>query len=280
MAPAAKSGAVALISTALFACGGDVTRDSSSSSSGGTGTSSGGTGSSGAGAGGATADASTDAVSPDGSGTDAVSPPTCPQPTQGAGAGAICPNAAPCACGLSCCEQRFIPGGWFEMGRSLNGTDASSNALDIELPEHPAYVSDFYLDTFEVTVARFRQFVVEYPASIPMQGQGAHPKHPETGWKTEWAAVVAKTRADLETYLKCPGVFPPKDPSWNLGPTYTAEPGPRESFPINCVSWYEAFASARGRGADCRPRPSGSTRPRAGRRTDSTRGARVRTGPS
>lgn len=241
MAPAAKSGAVAIISTALFACGGDVTRDSSSSSSGGTGTSSGGTGSSGAGPGGATADASTDAVSPDGSGTDAVSPPACPQPTQGAGAGAVCPNAAPCACSLSCCEQRFIPGGWFGMGRSLNGADAYSNGYESEVPEHPSYVSDFYLDTFEVTVARFRQFVLEYPASIPKQGQGAHPKHPETGWRSAWEAAMPKTRAELEKYLTCPGEWY-SEPGWALGPAYTTEPGPREHFPVNCVSWYEAFA--------------------------------------
>ncbi len=126
------------------------------------------------------------------------------------------------------------------MGRSLNGTDAYSLGLDFELPEHPTNVSDFYLDTFEVTVARFRPFVLGYPDTLPKEGEGAHPKKPGTGWQSAWIAAFAAlpaTRAKLETQLTCPGENP-----GIVEPTYAAEPGPNDALPINCVNWYEAFA--------------------------------------
>ncbi len=126
------------------------------------------------------------------------------------------------------------------MGRSLNGSDAFAQGADIELPEHPAQVSAFYLDTFEVTVARFRPFVQAYPDSLPKDGQGAHPKKPGTGWQSAWLDHLPKTRAEFESYdLACMGTYPP--PSF-IKATYTAEPGPFENYPINCIDWYVAFA--------------------------------------
>jgi formylglycine-generating enzyme required for sulfatase activity len=123
------------------------------------------------------------------------------------------------------------------MGRSLNGSDASEWGTDNELPEHPAYVSDFYLDTFEVTVARFRPFVLGYPDTLPKQGDGAHPKIPDTGWQKSFVELqgMPKTKSELEALLLCPGS------SWGeVGPTY----GPLllENFPVNCVNWLVAFA--------------------------------------
>ncbi len=131
------------------------------------------------------------------------------------------------------------------MGRSLDGNDAwpwpsstpSSEINPWELPEHPAYVSDFYLDAFEVTVARFRRFADAYPDSLPKPGDGAHPKIPGTGWRPEWEAELPKTRAELDDATVC-GSFPPN----YAFPTWTATPGPRESYPLNCVSWHLAFA--------------------------------------
>jgi formylglycine-generating enzyme len=58
------------------------------------------------------------------------------------------------------------------------GTWAEEND---QTPEHLATVSSFYLDTFEVTVGRFRQFVASYDGTPPAQGAGAHPLIPGTG---------------------------------------------------------------------------------------------------
>jgi len=52
-------------------------------------------------------------------------------------------------------DMVHIPGGTFQMG-DLFG-DGSGN----ELPVHTVWVSDFYLDKFEVTVAEYRTFVSE-----------------------------------------------------------------------------------------------------------------------
>ena len=96
-----------------------------------------------------------------------------------------------------------MPGGWFPMGRSLDGTDAYATDNDLELPEHPRFVSDFYVDTFEVTVSRFRQFVSVYPESLPEVGQGEHPKIPGTGWHEDYVTRVPQTREALEDALQC-----------------------------------------------------------------------------
>ena len=59
------------------------------------------------------------------------------------------------------------------MGRSLDGSDAYDvgdepyDCYENELPEHAVQVSDFYLDSFEVAVGRFRRFVELYPAEVP-----------------------------------------------------------------------------------------------------------------
>jgi formylglycine-generating enzyme required for sulfatase activity len=126
------------------------------------------------------------------------------------------------------------------MGRSLKGSDASEWGQPNELPEHPAYVSDFYLDAFEVTVARFRRFADEYPASLPAEGAGAHPKIPGTGWRTEWNTRVPQSRASLDIDLSCEGTFL----IWGVDPqpVWTPAPGDHEDYPIMCVDWWLAFA--------------------------------------
>ena len=54
------------------------------------------------------------------------------------------------------------------MGRSINPADSDyySSGDSGEVPEHDVLVSDFYLDTFEVTVGRFRKFVEQYDGSL------------------------------------------------------------------------------------------------------------------
>lgn len=135
-----------------------------------------------------------------------------------------CPNGSNNTCGPNsnenCCVSPLITGGTFNRHNNANA---------------PATVSDFRLDRFEVTVGRFRQFLNAYPGSFPKAGQGAHPAIAGSGWNNAWNSQIAATRVDLEnTILSCNGL------SWV---TYTKDSNAgRERLPMNCVSWYEAFA--------------------------------------
>ena len=55
----------------------------------------------------------------------------------------------------------FIPAGWFEMGS--DGTEGRLGmAIGVdEIPRHRAYVKDFYIDRYEVTNARFYEFLIK-----------------------------------------------------------------------------------------------------------------------
>jgi len=133
---------------------------------------------------------------------------------------------------VDCCAAGSVPGGDVPMGRSETGTDAYSFGDADELPEHTATVAAFELDTFEVTVGRFRKFVQAYDGTLPAVGDGAHPLNAGTGWDSSWDAQMPTTRAELITDIKCDA---------NLQ-TWTDSPGSNENQPINCVNWYEAFA--------------------------------------
>ncbi|WP_234023723.1 formylglycine-generating enzyme family protein [Sorangium cellulosum] len=126
----------------------------------------------------------------------------------------------PATCGLreeeSCCATTAVPGGSFH-----RGADGA----------FPATVSDFLLDRFEVTVGRFRAFVDEYPASWPAAGAGEHPRNPGSGWDTDWDEHLPVAKAELMASLVCEEL-----------PTWTDEAGANEVLPLNCVTWYLAFA--------------------------------------
>ena len=135
--------------------------------------------------------------------------------------------------GTSCCAAMEVPGGEFPMGRSLTGTDyQSASALDSELPEHTVTVSKFSLDKFEVTVGRFRQFVERWDYVAPPAGAAANPRVPGSGWRTSWNDQLATSRGDLEA----------RTMSCRLGTRYTLTPGANERMPLNCVTWFHAFA--------------------------------------
>jgi formylglycine-generating enzyme required for sulfatase activity len=129
-------------------------------------------------------------------------------------------------CGASgtgdCCASPEVPCGSF--ARSYDGnlfTDAS----------HPAGVSDFRLDQYEITVGRFRAFVASgkgTSSNPPAPGAGADPHVSGSGWDAAWNA---KLPADLAADVGGCDV-----------PTWTASPGANEHLPINCLTWYEAFA--------------------------------------
>ncbi len=144
-----------------------------------------------------------------------------------------CAGGLSCGC-VSCCDAKPIPAGTFPMGRSESGTDAcpswGSGCLAIaELPEHPATVSSFRLDTFEVTVGRFRKFVAGYPANKPAAGAGAHPTVAGSGWNASWP--LPTDASALVAALNC-----------EAGATWTDAAGANENKPITCIDWYTAFA--------------------------------------
>jgi formylglycine-generating enzyme required for sulfatase activity len=102
-------------------------------------------------------------------------------------------------------------------------------------PLYPATVSDFGLDRFEITVGRFRAFVAAYPGSKPAPGAGAHPLIADSGWDPAWDGNLPPGQLELETAMKCPTIDP-----WQR--TWTDMPGANEYLPMNCLTWYEAFA--------------------------------------
>lgn len=142
-----------------------------------------------------------------------------------------------CADGLSCCQRYLVPGGTFPMGRGATGADACPGGVNCdpgEQPEHPATVSTFELDAFETTVGRFRAFVQyleAHPGWQPTTGAGRHHSIPNSGWNQGWSATLPKADV-LKTHLKC----------YASQQTWTDLPGDNENKPINCISWYEAFA--------------------------------------
>jgi formylglycine-generating enzyme required for sulfatase activity len=123
--------------------------------------------------------------------------------------------------GKSCCSNILVPSGTFPMG------DPSTAP-----PEHDATVSDFYLDEYEVTVGRFRKFVEQFDGTPPPDGAAAHPLIAGSGWDGAWNTSLASWQATLIGNVTCSSSYQ----TWRDTPSGT------EERPVNCVSWYEAFA--------------------------------------
>jgi formylglycine-generating enzyme required for sulfatase activity len=95
-------------------------------------------------------------------------------------------------------------------------------------------VSPFRLDTYEVTVGRFRAFVDAgrgTQQAPPMSGDGSHPTIPASGWSTSFNASLATDTAGLRAALSC-GAYA----------VWTDTPGTREDRAMSCVTWFEAMA--------------------------------------
>lgn len=132
----------------------------------------------------------------------------------------------------SCCETLPVPGGMFFRSYDVAG-DGMHGTMDA-----PATVSSFWLDQYEVTVARYRRYV--------MAGQGtqANPPAPNAGartldgipdqggWDVSWNANLPADASAQLVALNCDAA----DQTW------TDAPGPNESLPMNCLSWYDAMA--------------------------------------
>jgi len=125
-----------------------------------------------------------------------------------------------------CCTSLLVPGGTFY--RSYDG-------VACRWKDWPATLADFYLEKYEITVGRFRQFIgagMGTQSSPPASGAGVHPLITGSGWNSAWNTNLETDTAALTAAVKC---------SWDAQ-TWTDAAGANENRPQNCISWYEAFA--------------------------------------
>ena len=149
----------------------------------------------------------------------------------GTGAGTDCgPNA-----NADCCASPVVTGGTFSRSYdNVTYTDASFAAT----------VSDFRLDSYEITVGRFRKFVAAVVGNwLPASGSGKHTHlngggglnaGTEPGWDPSWNTNLPNVKAtwDGSSQLACSSTYQ----------TWTSNAGGNEKRPINCVNWYQAYA--------------------------------------
>ncbi len=128
----------------------------------------------------------------------------------------------------SCCGSSVVPAGTYDREFDV-GTDHmfTNNAF-------PATISDFRLDTYDVSVGRFRQFVnagMGTQQNPPVGGTGAHTAIANSGWDATWNTNLPADTATLEAAVTC-----------GVDYTWSATPSANDGFPMNCMSWWEAMA--------------------------------------
>jgi sulfatase modifying factor 1 len=116
----------------------------------------------------------------------------------------------------SCCEAPIVAGSDFLLG---DGDDAVS-----------ATVAEHRLDRYEVTVGRFREFVESYTGA-PHPESGQHPWVVASGWRSEWDADMPASENAFVAGLAC-----------GDGATFSLAADALDARPVNCVTWFEAFA--------------------------------------
>ncbi|HTV20219.1 MAG TPA: SUMF1/EgtB/PvdO family nonheme iron enzyme [Polyangiaceae bacterium] len=138
---------------------------------------------------------------------------------------------------VSCCESIGLAGGTFAMGMGQS-SGLSADLLSPERSEHSVFVSDFYLDRFEVTRARFAAFAAFAAASdshgAPEAGAGAHPRIAESGWQTSWNRHLPLDPGELLERDDCRGLGARSD----AGSSTLSH----DDEPMGCASWFVAFA--------------------------------------
>ena len=160
--------------------------------------------------------------------------------------GAGMSNCGPGGAGVeSCCASLEVPGGTFYRTYDPVSEDGGVAVLEDGGPTgeaDPATIHGFRLDRYEVTVGRFRQYVQSWhatggpPAASGKHvhlngGQGlANSGDPGT-FETGWVASDDMYLSSSDSSLNCVPF-----------PTWTSQPGSQENLPINCVSWWEAYA--------------------------------------
>lgn len=132
-----------------------------------------------------------------------------------------------------CCSTAGqIPGGTF-----YRSYDVGSDGMYPDM-SYPATVSPFLLDKYEVTVGRFRQFVKaeqgtqKNPPTLGIGARILNGSSDQGGWDPNFNTNLAIDTPTLTAALACD----------EQHQTWTDVPGLNENLPINCVTWYEAFA--------------------------------------
>ncbi len=169
----------------------------------------------------------------------------------------LVPSCAPGGAGMTncgvagedCCLSPEVPGGSF-FRTYVNDGGGPIGVAD------PATVNTFRLDKYLVTVGRFRQFAKAWDGGsgrdggagyLPALGSGKHThvngglglsnlspdggSPYETGWDPAGDVYVAPTTANLTA-----ACFEGNMKTW------TDKPGSQETLPINCMSWWDAYA--------------------------------------
>lgn len=142
------------------------------------------------------------------------------------------------ASGESCCTSLEVPGGTYYRTYTSGADGGPGGEAD------PATVTGFRMDKYLVTVGRFRQFVNAWNNGyLPAAGSGKHTHLSggnglnatgggyETGWDASgWnnTTFIDPTTPNLDCDMQYA--------------TWTASAGSQENLPINCVTWYEAYA--------------------------------------
>jgi sulfatase modifying factor 1 len=152
----------------------------------------------------------------------------------------------------SCCLSLPVPGGTYSRTYQNTGSGATGKA-------DPATISTYALDKYEVTVARFREYVkyLENGGMPPAAGSGKHTHLNggqgladsgksgsfEAGWDASWnskipsgSGATAKWKSLLTSKSSGGGG------GCSVYGTWTDEPGKNELLPITCTSWYESYA--------------------------------------
>lgn len=135
-----------------------------------------------------------------------------------------CPPGGPQAqnCGAineSCCTTACVPGGKYTVQPRVDGGLATTATVDT-----------FFLDKYEVTLGRYKQFV-QFLAngSPPSPGDGAD-KVFVGGWKAEWAGELSNgPTGDFSDSIYCTGSNPDAGVA-------------NDERPVTCVNWYWALA--------------------------------------
>ncbi|MDB4965163.1 MAG: hypothetical protein JWN44_852 [Myxococcales bacterium] len=140
----------------------------------------------------------------------------------------------PATCGPggngNCCASPIVTGGTFY--RLNDAATADSSYKDTT---HPATISSFRLDRYEITVGRFRNFVgagLGTQANPPALGAGAQPNIPDSGWALSYNGSLAANTTALITAIKCNTTYQ----------TWQDTAGANENRPMNCITWFEAAA--------------------------------------
>jgi formylglycine-generating enzyme len=179
------------------------------------------------------ADASSDARVSGDTGVDAPPlfvPPSC--------------TGLPSTCGStdagSCCESHTVTGGSFV--RRDDWVFTGGTFVEVDGGSFPATVSDFSLDVYEITVGRFRKFVEAgkgTQTAPPPKNAGARVGIAKSGWDdVAWNGFLAPNTQAIKSALIC---YPPPDTGPPIS-TWTDTAANNETKPLNCMTWYEAFA--------------------------------------